>query len=588
MIILNKKRLLYVGLFFLGFGVKSAFSSQEIICRFDSIATEIDKIAFYEGKKADSLVCELYRISREYPEQVSLPIQSIYREALVSHSQGVNDTALISELAVCLSNAMQVDNLADIALLNHSLALANMTKSNYAEAFDYALRALEQFRNINDSVFISRTFNALGNICDYIGSYNMAEDYYKQALRYSRPVQMEYYKALLNLYSCFSKEAPLDKGVIDSLLYFVSLSDQYKDRGLLSVAYLNLGACYSIHQEYGKAFECYSFLLELIRTIDNNKLTIVLYQNLGMYHTQNHDYEEARICFGKAKNIAEEDGNLARLAYVLLGLSLMHESMENTDSAYIYLKEYNSVNEKLSGHAQAIEAYQAYVSVAMESYQKELTIAGQELQLRNRRLIVTIVIAVFIGVLGLLAFVILQQKKKQQDLIKEAENRDLSERLKHEQKIKQLQAKQHQQALEAKAREVASCSLLLSEKNNVLKQIAELTISPAKNAGDSEEVNAQINQIIQKNLHADQDWEAFMLHFDKVHPSFFDKLKVHCGSLTENNLRLCAYFRIGLSVKEVAQILNVSTETCKTTRYRLKKKLGLTEDESLDDFLRNI
>lgn len=588
MIVTHKISLIGICLFFLCFGIVNALSSQKAIYQFDSIASEVDKIAFYEGKKANSLVEALYKIADEYPERTDLLIQSIYRETLVRNSQGVNDTTLIPQLTGYLSTALQGSSAADIALLYHSLALANTTKSNYAEAFDYALRALEQFRNIGDSVFISRTFNTLGNICDYIGSYNMAGSYYEQALQYSCPVQVEYYKALLNLYSCFSKEYPQHRPIIDSLLYFVSLSEQYNDKGLLAVAYLNLGACYSIQQEYRKAYECYSFLTNLIQSIDNNKLTIVLYQNLGMYHTHNHNFEEARACFDKARKIAEADDNLARLSFVLLGLSLMHEGMGSMDSAYIYLRRHNAVNEKVSGHAQAIEAYQAYVSVAMDSYQKELTIAEQELQLRNRRLVVTIVVAIFLGIFGLLAFIIFQQKKKQQDLIKEAENRDLSERLKHEQKIKQLQTKQHQQALEAKAREVASYSLLLSEKNHVLKQIAELTVSPAKNASDAERVTLHINQIIQKNLHTDQDWETFMLHFDKVHPSFFDKLKAHCSSLTENNLRLCAYFRIGLSVKEIAQILNVSSETAKTTRYRLKKKLGVAEDESLDDFLRNI
>jgi DNA-binding HTH domain-containing proteins len=79
-----------------------------------------------------------------------------------------------------------------------------------------------------------------------------------------------------------------------------------------------------------------------------------------------------------------------------------------------------------------------------------------------------------------------------------------------------------------------------------------------------------------------------MHHFNKVHPSFFDKLKEMCNNLTENNLRMCAYFRIGMSAKQVAQILNVSTETIKNGRYRLKRKLGLEEEQDLDDFIRNI
>ena len=43
-----------------------------------------------------------------------------------------------------------------------------------------------------------------------------------------------------------------------------------------------------------------------------------------------------------------------------------------------------------------------------------------------------------------------------------------------------------------------------------------------------------------------------------------------------------------MSNKQVAAILNISVETVKNGRYRLKKKLGLGEEDNLDDFIRNI
>ena len=55
-----------------------------------------------------------------------------------------------------------------------------------------------------------------------------------------------------------------------------------------------------------------------------------------------------------------------------------------------------------------------------------------------------------------------------------------------------------------------------------------------------------------------------------------------------NELRLCAYFRIGMSIKQIAQILNVSPESIRIHRYRLKKKLMLGEEENIDDFIRNV
>lgn len=58
--------------------------------------------------------------------------------------------------------------------------------------------------------------------------------------------------------------------------------------------------------------------------------------------------------------------------------------------------------------------------------------------------------------------------------------------------------------------------------------------------------------------------------------------------LTENDLRLCAYIRIGMRAKEIASMLQVTSASVNTHRYRLRKKLGLDKDASLDDFVRDI
>lgn len=91
-------------------------------------------------------------------------------------------------------------------------------------------------------------------------------------------------------------------------------------------------------------------------------------------------------------------------------------------------------------------------------------------------------------------------------------------------------------------------------------------------------------------MNTEAAWEDFMLHFQKIHPKFFQKLKSYHGAkkLTENELRLCAYFRIDMSAKQIAQILNVSPEAIRIHRYRLKKKLMLGEEENIDDFIRNV
>ncbi|MFV0469953.1 MAG: helix-turn-helix transcriptional regulator, partial [Dysgonomonas sp.] len=76
------------------------------------------------------------------------------------------------------------------------------------------------------------------------------------------------------------------------------------------------------------------------------------------------------------------------------------------------------------------------------------------------------------------------------------------------------------------------------------------------------------------------------LQFEKVHPDFFKKLKDLHTSITDNDLKLCAYIRIGLNAKQIGQMISVLPSTIKTNRYLLKKKLNLDADMSLDDYIR--
>ena len=119
----------------------------------------------------------------------------------------------------------------------------------------------------------------------------------------------------------------------------------------------------------------------------------------------------------------------------------------------------------------------------------------------------------------------------------------------------------------------------------ILKQITDFTAQIFDNKDNSIKIAKKINEIIQNNLNIDEEWENFKMHFDKVHPDFFEKLKQACDSLTEENLRMCAYIKIRLTNKQIAQLLHVIPNTVITSRYRLKKKLQLADDEDLDCFI---
>ena len=89
-----------------------------------------------------------------------------------------------------------------------------------------------------------------------------------------------------------------------------------------------------------------------------------------------------------------------------------------------------------------------------------------------------------------------------------------------------------------------------------------------------------------KGLLDDGSKKEFDYYFVQVHPDFYQRLLYDFPKLTQNELRLCAFIKSNLSIKEIAEINNLSVESVKTARKRLRKKLQLTgEDVSLIEFL---
>jgi len=77
----------------------------------------------------------------------------------------------------------------------------------------------------------------------------------------------------------------------------------------------------------------------------------------------------------------------------------------------------------------------------------------------------------------------------------------------------------------------------------------------------------------------------FEANFDLIHDSFFRNLKKRSPNLTNHDLKLCAYLRLNLSTKEIAQLTGNSVRGVEVARYRLRKKLNLSQEQNLNIFM---
>jgi 7TM diverse intracellular signalling len=133
-----------------------------------------------------------------------------------------------------------------------------------------------------------------------------------------------------------------------------------------------------------------------------------------------------------------------------------------------------------------------------------------------------------------------------------------------------------QEKLEANQRELASTTLYIVQKNELLASLKTQIKELNKQYPNSKQPGLQsIESILQSNLYLDDDWSKFKLHFEQVHPNFFKDLQEKYPSLTKNEIRLHAYFHINLSTKEIAALLNIDPASVRRAKTRLYKKMAI-------------
>lgn len=556
---------------------------------FDLISSEINKLSFTQCAKAKELVKDLYAIAKLHPEEKKLLPLCFYWESYINYSQGIADSTLNPRIKSTLKLLDIKSYPFENAVLLQSSALNDVIIGNYADGLTNSLQASTLFKQSNNALFRSRALQLLGVICYRTRNFEMSEKFSRESLSKATP-KFEYYKSLINMYSAQVFMKDKSQNAQNALLKIIPVLEKLDDLGLLAVVYLNAGATYYFTNQPDNAHVYFQKALNINKRIDNKSFTVSLYVNSSAYFIDKKEYAIAKKYLKESEEIAQRSSNNSeQLSMVYFAISELYDKQGDIKNAHLYLKKYNSVKDAILNSSKTIDSYQDYVSTYLKSAENEVNSTKQEALLEKRKYIMTLVFAIFIILLVVSLLIILQQKKRQQALIKEAEKQSLEKQLLYEKTIQQIHEEKHKEVLDAKAREVTSYSLMLSSKNNVLQELLQQT-KQLKKVLKPEDVNVYKNivDVINDNLNKDLESNKFMYHFNEVNPDFFNKLKAVCNDLTENNLRMCAYFKMGMSAKQVASILNISVETVKNGRYRLKKKLELTEEDNLDDFIRNI
>jgi len=430
------------------------------------------------------------------------------------------------------------------------------------EAYQHVIKGLE----INKSLgFTDEEYglrNNLGVIYSLMNEPESAINLYKSILKDTLA-----FDVLFNIGGVYSELHNHDS----ALLYFNLAYKNIRSSHDLPKVLDGIGISYLNKKDY-KMGEMY---LKKALSVPNVDTNMECYLNIMMNYAEVkfdlHKYDSALILSRSCKAKAKKYGFLTYQINCLwielraLGklqlfddiMPCLYEYDELNDSLY-KIKDINLVNQLI---------LQKEIKEIEERTKLDLMKHQMMAEIKSKKQLILLCFIILIFVLATIIVSLLLNKK----------NIVLKNKKIHEQLLSNT--------LDLRNRELASKVLLQLQKKELIDEIIKkLEVYTSNSSKSTESIDTLIHSLKQtskSNLRKDFDY-----YFVQIQPDFYNKLLVDFPSLTQYELRLCAFIKLNLSSKDIAAINNLSLESVKSARKRLRKTLDITNlDDTLTSFL---
>ncbi|MEO9485068.1 MAG: tetratricopeptide repeat protein [Ekhidna sp.] len=530
-------------------------------------------LSSWANPKIDSLKNELYNHIGEDKRKVELLNNLGYEYWIINPVQSI----IYGQQAKALAEILQ--DAPGLAFSNRVIGVAHWARGSYDKGLEYLLDGLSQYRELNNSLGEGNCLMNIGLIYADRSDNDLALEYYQQALElfeksnaqnrsattYVKIAAVLIKQGKLAQASDFLRKAELIHGAED---FFYGMSEVLNRYGLLKIE----------TKEYDSANIYLKHALELSIRIEDKDGITKNYIDLARVALLGDDTKLAEELLIKGLTTAREIHShkwLKEIYNSLLGISRKKGNLEQAIFYYDqYVLEKDSIfNEQTLKNISRLETELATTEQKRQLVAKEneIIVLEQKSAILHIRILILVLVIITIVASAIIITKNQRQKarRKEQKALKEAE--------------------EVKKELEFKKKELVSYTINFVQKNQLFEELMT-TVSAIKKIS-SDEIRKEIinmDRTIKRHLQVDKDWEDFKLRFGNLHTGFFDKILAQEPTLTGNDLKLCALVKMSFSIKEISEMMGISTESVKTARYRLKKKLNLPGEMSVNDFLNSI
>jgi DNA-binding CsgD family transcriptional regulator len=329
------------------------------------------------------------------------------------------------------------------------------------------------------------------------------------------------------------------------------------------------------------------------------------FQNgISFYKTQKNVHKKLKIrtveAYGVGEAIYHDFGNACfRLPYNkhYVNIYPIHLNPDRMIS-------YRVLEQDTAWHTQKIDNELTITSLESGTYTVQLCNAGEiaggvaQIIIRVDRPWFFSNLMIFVYILCMASFVLLliayfrrknRKEKMRLEALRKQEKEEMEKKnLKQKQRISELENDNLKIELREKDKQLAIITMNDIKRKNLLidlkKNISSIT---GQDAGVVPSVVAkQAIKKIESELNSEEEWEVFAHYFNTIFDGLLDRLAGQYPQLKQTDLKLCAYLKLNLNNKEIADLLNISYRSVEMAKYRLRKKLSLEPNDNFSQLLK--
>jgi tetratricopeptide (TPR) repeat protein/DNA-binding CsgD family transcriptional regulator len=513
--------------------------------------------------------------------------------------------------------------------------------TNSYRASDYFFnKALNYYQETLDTFNIADTYYGLAMCNKYWGRYRKAVMYAQKGYDYFLMIDSKIGLADMNLLLVYIYAAW--NNFEQSNIYCDKVFEILKETNhveLLTYAYLGKGGNYFGLSNADSAMIYYKKALQLFEDYDDIRGMALCYRNMARYYMYKNDFQNAESMINKSLKIFIEINDKRSISelYILKGkylsklkrytealnyylkgqelalsielyeeiiknykyISEAYESLNNEKLAFKYFKQYNAIKDSIFTAEKFEQITDMQTKYETQKKEQENIILKKELVIKSieeqksksfqRFLFIVLAISILVIILLYILFRLRTKTVRKTRLLMEREKQLAELKINSEKEINKLIKIKHEAEIVYKNEELSSSILHLINKNETLGKIKRILVTEKnKVKPDYQECDKKLLSIINNNIDIDLDWKKFNLNFEKVHKGFMSRLVEKNPDLSENEQRLCAYLKINITSKEIAQIMNITVDSVSKNRQRLRKKLITDEQIELKEYIQDI